>query len=128
MTTPATKTFYCYPRITRNSAKKENTITWTAKDAVTKETKYTLQGIKPDKRQIHSTILRKESHPEYTRIQTCITAITPRHEDIDSITGRPFTHRLPWGAEVTETPVTGYWRPRRFEFKGRKRSSLRLRV
>lgn len=120
MASPATRIFYCYPSFSRNSKRKENTITWTAKDAETKETKYILQGIKPDKRQIHSTILRKESHPEYICIQTCISAITPRHEDIDSITGRPFTHRLSWGAVVTETPVTGYWRPRRFEFKGRK--------
>jgi hypothetical protein len=121
MSTPTPKTFYCYVDSTRNSAKKENTFTFAAKDAETKETKYVLIGIKPDgKHQIPSTIFCKSSHPEYIRIQTTITPITPHHEDVDSMTGRPFTHRFSWGEVVTETPTTGFWEPRRFDFKGRK--------
>jgi hypothetical protein len=50
---------------------KENTITFEAKDPGSNETKYIMQGIKPDKSQIASTTLRRES-PQYTRIQTFI--------------------------------------------------------
>ncbi|KAF7167568.1 hypothetical protein CNMCM5623_000874 [Aspergillus felis] len=112
--------FYCYSNSSRNGEKKENTITLEVKVPATNETKYIMQGIKPDKSQIASTTLRRGSPPEQTCIETFVSPIAPEDPDIDSITGRPLTHRLSSGAVVTEVPVTGYWRPRRFEFKGRK--------
>jgi hypothetical protein len=114
------RVFYCYASSTRSGERKENTITFEATDPETNETKYIMQGIKRDKSQIPSTTLRRESPAQHTCIQTFISPITPGDPDIDSITGRPLTHRLSSGAVITEVPVTGYWRPRKFEFKGRK--------
>ncbi|GFF37827.1 hypothetical protein IFM58399_05028 [Aspergillus lentulus] len=114
------RVFYCYSSTTRNGEKKENNITFEARDQGSNETKYIMQGIKPDKSQIASTTLRRELPPQNTCLQTFISPITPGNPDIDSITGRPLTHRLSSGLVVTEVPVTGYWRPRKFEFKGRK--------
>ncbi|KAF4209094.1 hypothetical protein CNMCM8927_007461 [Aspergillus lentulus] len=113
------RVFYCYSSTTRNGENKENTITFEARDPGSNETKYIMQGIKPDKSQIASTTLRRELPPQHTCLQTFISPITPGNPDIDSITGRPLTHRLSSGLVVTEVPVTGYWRPRKFEFKGR---------
>ncbi|EAW19939.1 uncharacterized protein NFIA_095590 [Aspergillus fischeri NRRL 181] len=109
--------FYCYASTTQNGEKKENTITFEAKDHGFNETKYIMQGIKPDNLRSHSPPGVGSLH---TCIQTFISPITPGNPDIDSITGRPLTHRLASGAVVTEVPVTGYWRPRKFEFKGRQ--------
>ncbi|PKX90159.1 uncharacterized protein P174DRAFT_463621 [Aspergillus novofumigatus IBT 16806] len=110
--------FYCYASTSRNGEKKENTTTFEAKDPATNETKYIMQGIKPDKSQIPSTTLRRESSAQHTCIQTFISPITPTSNPPVII--RTLTHRLSSGAVITEVPVTGYWRPRKFEFKGRK--------
>lgn len=57
--------------------KKENTITFEAKDAGPNETKYIMQGMKSDKPQIASTTLRQESLPQDTCTQIFISRINP---------------------------------------------------